>query len=343
MAPEQLIHGIIAYPITPFDEDAVDSDRLTALVEAMVNAGVHAIAPLGSTGESAYLSFAEWKTVVDTTVAAVGGRVPVVVGASDLTTAGAVARAEYAQAAGASSVMVLPVSYWPLNEREIVQHFTAVSDAISIPIMAYNNPATSGIDMSPTLLNRMFDTIANVKMVKESTGDIQRMLDLTELSAGELPFYNGSNPLVLAALRAGASGWCTAAPCLRPEPTIALYDAVRAGEIEQARVIYAELLPLLRFIVAKGLPTAVKAGLEILGEPAGDPRLPLLPLEPADRVELESILAAVATALSSDNWSERRGRPLAGPAKLRGARKRPVSRAFRRVMGRLARAFCHLA
>ena len=116
-------------------------------------------------------------------------------------------------------------------------------------------------------------------MVKESTGDIQRMIDLGELSGGELPFYNGSNPLVLEALIAGASGWCTAAPCLRPAPVIALYEAVVDGEIDRAKEIYEEMLPLLRFIVAKGLPPAVKSGLEILGEPAGVPRLPLLPLD----------------------------------------------------------------
>jgi 4-hydroxy-tetrahydrodipicolinate synthase len=292
MAQDQPIQGIIAYPITPFGEAGIDTDRLADLVDTMVNAGVHAIAPLGSTGESAYLSFNEWKTVVDTTIAAVAGRVPVVVGASDLTTAGTVARSDYAQQAGAVAVMVIPVSYWALNEREIVQHYTAVSDAISIPIMAYNNPATSGIDMSPTLLNRMFETIANVMMVKESTGDIRRMLDLKELSSGTLPFYNGSNPLVLKALLAGASGWCTAAPCLRPAPVIALYEAVAAGDTDRAQEIYDELLPLLSFIVAKGLPTAVKSGLDIIGEPAGVPRLPLLPLDPADRTRLESILAA---------------------------------------------------
>ena len=293
MAQEQLIHGIIAYPITPFGEAGIDVDRLTGLVDTMVDAGVHAIAPLGSTGESAYLSFDEWKTVVDATVAAVAGRVPVVVGSSDLTTAGTVARAEYAEQAGATAVMVIPVSYWALNEREIVQHYTSVSDAISIPIMAYNNPATSGIDMSPTLLNHMFESIANVKMVKESTGDIQRMLDLKELSSGELPFYNGSNPLVLKALLAGASGWCTAAPCLRPEPAIALYEAVVVGDTARATEIYEELLPLLSFIVSKGLPPAVKSGLDILGEPAGVPRLPLLPLDVEDRTQLESILAHV--------------------------------------------------
>jgi len=293
MAQEQLIHGIIAYPITPFGEAGIDVDRLAGLVDTMVDAGVHAIAPLGSTGESAYLSFDEWKTVVDATVAAVAGRVPVVVGSSDLTTAGTVARAEYAQQAGATAVMVIPVSYWALNEREIVQHYTSVSDAISIPIMAYNNPATSGIDMSPTLLNHMFESIANVKMVKESTGDIQRMLDLKQLSSGELPFYNGSNPLVLKALLAGASGWCTAAPCLRPAPVIALYEAVAAGDTARATEIYEELLPLLSFIVSKGLPTAVKSGLDMLGEPAGVPRLPLLPLDAEDRTQLESILAHV--------------------------------------------------
>jgi 4-hydroxy-tetrahydrodipicolinate synthase len=295
MAQEQLIYGIIAYPITPFSDSGIDTDRLAGLVDTMVNAGVHGIAPLGSTGESAYLSFDEWKTVVDTTVAAVGNRVPVVVGASDLTTSGTVARAEYAEQAGATAVMVIPVSYWALNEREIVQHFTSVSDAISIPIMAYNNPATSGIDMSPTLLNHMFESIENVQMVKESTGDIQRMLDLKELSSGALPFYNGSNPLVLKALLAGASGWCTAAPCLRPAPAIALYEAVASGDTDRAQEIYDELLPLLSFIVSKGLPPAVKSGLEILGEPAGVPRLPLLPLDDEDRTQLESILATVAT------------------------------------------------
>jgi 4-hydroxy-tetrahydrodipicolinate synthase len=293
MAQEPLIHGIIAYPITPFGAEGIDVDRLAGLVDTMVDAGVHAIAPLGSTGESAYLSFDEWKTVVDATVAAVAGRVPVVVGSSDLTTAGTVARAEYAQQAGSTAVMVIPVSYWALNEREIVQHYTSVSDAISIPIMAYNNPATSGIDMSPTLLNHMFESIANVQMVKESTGDIQRMLDLKQLSSGELPFYNGSNPLVLKALLAGASGWCTAAPCLRPAPVIALYEAVAAGDTARASEIYEELLPLLSFIVSKGLPPAVKSGLDILGEPAGVPRLPLLPLTAEDRAQLESILEHV--------------------------------------------------
>lgn len=287
------IHGIIAYPITPFTADGanVDTAKLAAVVEQLVSTGAHAIAPLGSTGESAYLTENEFDAVVDATVGTVDGRVPVVVGASDLTTANTIRRARYAQQAGADAVMVLPISYWKLGEREIFQHYASISAAVDLPIMVYNNPATSGIDMQPELLVRMFNDIDNVRMVKESTGDLTRMLRIKELSGGTLPFYNGSNPLVLDALLAGASGWCTAAPNLRPQPCLDLYDAVRRGDRARVQEIYDDLAPLLRFIVAGGLPTTVKAGLDLLGRNAGAPRPPLLPLDEAGRAELKGLLA----------------------------------------------------
>lgn len=287
------IHGIIAYPITPFtaDTSGIDKDRLAALVDRLVSSGVHAIAPLGSTGELAYLDESEFDAVVDTTMAAVSGRVPVVVGVSDLTTANTIRRARYAEQAGADAVMILPVSYWKLTDREIAQHYRSIGESIGIPIMAYNNPATSGVDMSPELLVTMFDNIDNVTMVKESTGDLTRMRRIAELSGGELPFYNGSNPLVLDALKVGASGWCTAAPNLRPQPCIDLYNAVRADDLEKAQLLYDDLKPLLQFIVAGGLPTTVKAGLDLLGFPVGDPRAPLLALDGQGRAELQDLLA----------------------------------------------------
>lgn len=286
------IYGIIAYPVTPFTEaDSIDTTRLAALVERLVSDGVHAIAPLGSTGELAYLDEPEFDAVVDATISAVAGRVPVIVGVSDVTTAKTMRRANCAQQAGADAVMILPVSYWKLTEREIAQHYRSIGDAIGIPIMAYNNPATSGVDMSPELLVSMFETIDNVTMVKESTGDLSRMQRIAELSGGRLPFYNGSNPLVLDALKAGASGWCTAAPNLRPQPCIDLYEAVRAGDLEKAQALYDDLKPLLEFIVAGGLATTVKAGLDLLGFPVGDPRAPLLPLDEQGRAELQGLLA----------------------------------------------------
>lgn len=285
------IHGILAYPVTPFtDDDRIDTDKLAALVDRLVAGGAHGIVPLGSTGESAYLTEAEFDAVIDTTIGVVDRRVPVIIGASDLTTANTIRRAQYAERSGADAVMVLPISYWKLSEREIAQHYAAIGAAIGIPIMVYNNPATSGIDMQPELLVQMFKDIDNVTMVKESTGDLSRMHRIAELSDGQLPFYNGNNPLALKAFNAGAKGWCTAAPNLRPQPCLDLYDAIRAGDAARAETLYEDLRPLLEFIVAGGLPTTIKGGLELLGRGVGVPRLPLLPLDDSGREELRRLL-----------------------------------------------------
>lgn len=285
------IHGVVAYPITPFrDDHTIDDAALSSLVDRLVTGGAHAIAPAGSTGELAYLDGAEYERVIETTIAAVDGRVPVIAGASDLSTRGTVSRATRARELGVDAVMILPVSYWRLTDAEVFTHYQAVSDGVGLPIMAYNNPATSGIDMSPELLVDMYDRIDNVTMVKESTGDISRMHRLTELTDGRLPFFNGSNPLVLEAFRAGATGWCTAAPCLRPAECLALVEAAESGDFDTAAKVYDDLRTLLEFIVSRGLPTTVKAGLDLLGVGVGNPRPPLLPLETDQRNVLGELL-----------------------------------------------------
>jgi 4-hydroxy-tetrahydrodipicolinate synthase len=288
---QPVFKGIIAYPVTPFSHSgAVDIATLEHLIDRLITQGSHAIAPLGSTGESAYLSDSEWDEVAERSIRHVAKRVPVVVGISDLTTRNAVRRAKFAEAAGADAVMVLPVSYWRLTEAEIFAHYSAIADAITVPIMIYNNPATSGIDMSPEFIVQLVSEIDNVTMVKESSGDIQRMHRLVQLSDGQIPFYNGSNPLALEAFLAGASGWCTAAPNLIPDWTLQLYESCVMGSVKGARDIFYAQLPLLQFILKGGLPTTIKAGLRILGFEAGDPRAPLQPLDRAKRRDLQAIL-----------------------------------------------------
>jgi len=303
--PTLNLHGIIAYPVTPFKDsgETIDTGTLSCLIERLIENGAHAIAPLGSTGESAYLLDAEWEEVAFVSIHQVAKRVPTIVGISELTTHNAIRRAKFAQQVGADAVMVLPISYWKLSEREVFQHYAAIAQAISIPIMVYNNPATSGIDLSPELIAQMVKEIDNVTMVKESTGDIQRMHRLYELSDGSIPFYNGSNPLALEAFAAGASGWCTAAHNLIPEFTTALYELTSKGDLFEAQRIFYQQLPLLKFILKGGLPTTIKAGLQLLGIKAGTPRLPMLPLDEAEVRQLNSILTRlgkgqIATSLS---------------------------------------------
>jgi len=286
------IHGIIGYTITPFSTDGqgLDLDALGRSIDRLIDSGVHAIAPLGSTGEGAYLSDAEWDQVSEFSIARVAGRVPTVVSVSDLTTAKAVRRARFAQAKGADVVMVLPASYWKLSEAEILAHYQAIGASIDLPIMLYNNPATSGIDMSVELILRIFNTVDNVTMVKESTGDIQRMHKLQLLGEGQVPFYNGCNPLALEAFAAGAKGWCTAAPNLIPQLNLDLYAAVLANDLSLARALFYRQLPLLDFILKGGLPATIKAGLRTLGLEVGDPRLPVFPLDEARNQQLQVML-----------------------------------------------------
>lgn len=282
--------GIIAYPITPFDsQEKVDLPLFRQQVERLVSSGIHGIAPLGSTGVLPYLTDDEKEAVTEAALEQTAGRVPTLVGVSNLTTDKTIYHAQFAEKAGASAVMIIPMSYWKLTDDEIVSHYDKVASGISIPIMAYNNPATGGVDMSPALLKRLLE-IPNVTMIKESTGDVQRMHYLRKELGEEVAFYNGSNPLALAAFAAGATGWCTAAANLIPELNIALYHAIQQNDLNTARDLFYQQTELLQFIVAKGLPRAIKAGLNLLGENGGHLRSPLKPLTAEETAALEVIL-----------------------------------------------------
>ncbi len=293
------LKGVVSYPITPFDEaEKVDIPLFKKLTERLISSGSHAIAPLGSTGVLPYLSDEEKEAITEATIQQVNGRIPTLVGVSNLTTEKTVYHAKFAEKAGATAVMIIPMSYWKLTEDEIIKHYDTVASQISIPIMAYNNPATGGVDMSPSLLKKLLQ-IPNVTMIKESTGDIQRMHYLKKELGEEVAFYNGSNPLALAAFSAGATGWCTAAPNLIPELNIALYEAVQSNDLEKAQKIFYEQFELLKYIVEKGLPRAVKAGLHILGENGGKLRSPLQPLTEKEISDLELILSKVKSSTLS--------------------------------------------
>ncbi len=288
------LKGIIAYPITPFTADgSVDLRKYSQLVDRMVTAGVHAIAPLGSAGVLPYLSDAERESVVAATMESVNGRVPVMIGVSSLTTERVVHHARFAEKMGATAVMIIPMSYWKLTEAEILKHYETVASAISLPIMAYNNPATGGLDMAPEFLAKLLK-IPNVTMIKESTGDVNRLHRLVQAAGEDVAFYNGSNPLALDAFIAGARGWCTAAPNLIPQLNLDLYAAIQSGDLPAALAVFRKQLPLLQFIVAGGLPRTVAAGLKILGIDGGYQRAPLLDITEADSDRLAGILKSLA-------------------------------------------------
>ena len=286
------IQGIISYPITPFHQngDGIDFDTFEQTLEALIKYKSAAIAPLGSTGESAYLTWDEWVSVAKKSIEVVNHRIPVIIGISELTTDMAVKKVRMAEELGADAVMVLPISYWKLSDQEIYTYYQDIAAAVSLPIMVYNNPATSGVDMSPELLVKLFENIENIKMVKESSGDIQRMHRIHELSDKKLPFYNGCNPLALEAFCAGASGWCTAAPNILRERPNELYKLIKNNNLEAARDEFYAQLPILRFIVKNGLPKTIKAGLNYLGFSVGIPRNPVKDLNSSELTKFKELI-----------------------------------------------------
>lgn len=288
--------GIIGYPVTPFNPDnkQVDLDKLGRVIDVLLEARVDAIAALGSAGEAAYLSEAEWKQVAEYTVQHVAGKVPVIIGIAELTTAQAVNYAQHAHQIGADMIMLSPFSYYKLSETEIFQHYETVASASPLPIMIYNNPATCGVDMSPAFMLSMVERIPTASMIKESTGDIQRMHKIYTLSEGKVPFFNGCNHMALEALNAGASGWCTAAPCLIGDKPKQLFDAIKQGENEKAQALFYQQYEFLEFIVSSGLAAAVKSGLALQGMDVGGPRKPLLPLDEQAQQKLQVMLEEFA-------------------------------------------------
>jgi dihydrodipicolinate synthase/N-acetylneuraminate lyase len=285
--------GIIPAITTPFDATgAIDLDALERNLAALLDAGVHGFVATGTMGEAGSLSAAERRSVIEATVRAADGRVPVIAGVSAGTAAAASALATDAAAAGADALMLLPPLGYRGDEREIVAFYRAVGTAAGLPLMAYNNPEASGTDMPPALIARLAAEVEQVVAVKECSGDARRIAALLN-EAPWLEVLVGGDDWALEGLFAGATGWTSGVADCAPAECVELYDACRAGEMERARAIYGRLLPLARLDMTPKLVQFYKGAQDALGFAGGPVREPRLELDEADRAVLEAALAAL--------------------------------------------------
>jgi 4-hydroxy-tetrahydrodipicolinate synthase len=267
-------HGVLPALITPFTEDgsAIDTDSLAAIVERLIGAGVGGVVPGGSTGEFTTLSNAERRLLVETTVEAAAGRVPVVAGTGALSTRETVELSVHAERAGAAAVMVVPPFYEPPAWPELLAHYTAVADAIAIPVMYYNLPGATGITLTAEQLREL-----PVTCLKDTGGDATAATELIQTDGPTL--LNGWDTLTFAALAAGVRAvvWGTAS--IAPEPCVELHRLLIDDiDLPAARELWARLWPLCRFLERQSYSAAVKAGCAIAGDATGPVRAPLLPL-----------------------------------------------------------------
>ena len=294
---EGTFEGIFVALVTPMTAgQEVDHATLASMVDYMIDQGVHGIIPLGSTGEYYALSPDERQAVVAGAIDAAGGRVPVVVGTNAGSTRDVIAYARQAQQLGAAGVLLAAPYYSLPTPDELVEHIRAVDRAIDVPIILYNYPARTGVDMTPDVVERLAE-LDNVRYIKESTGDKSRMGEIVRRCGKRISIFCGCDTLAVEFFEAGAVGWVTGAANVIPAPHVELYDlAVKRKDARGARACYERMRPALELMEGGGKYTQwVKAGCGIMGHPVGPPRQPLLP---ATKAEIATLREALKSCVS---------------------------------------------
>lgn len=286
------LRGTYTVLITPFTADggAVDVPALKKLVNWQIEQGIHGLIPLGSTGEFLSMTPEERAQVIEICVTEAAGRVPVLIGTGAEWTRDAVALAKEAEGMGADGVMVIPPYYSSPTPDELFEHYRRIGEAISLPVMIYNNPATANVDLTPPIVARLSE-IDNVLYIKESTLEVTRVRDIIELCGDRMTVFAGI--LGYESFWLGAQGWVAVCSNLIPRDSARLFELVADhGDKDQALALYKKMLPIVRWVGGHRYVAASKTGLGMMGLPVGDPRAPRLPLPEADALALRADLAA---------------------------------------------------
>ncbi|HET7136442.1 MAG TPA: dihydrodipicolinate synthase family protein, partial [Casimicrobiaceae bacterium] len=289
--------GVIPALTTPLDaSDRVDEGFLDEHARWVVEHGCTGLVPIGSLGESATLSGAEKRRVLEVCVAAVGNRVPVISGIAALSTAEAVALAKDAKAIGCSGLMVLPPYVYSTDWREMKAHVRAVIAATDLPCMLYNNPVAYKTDFLPAHIVELARELPNLQAVKESSTDVRRTTAIRALLGGRISVLCGVDDAIVEAIGAGALGWIAGLVNAFPAESVALYRAAVDGDVEDAFALYRWFLPLLRLDTVPKFVQLIKLAQKRVGMGSERVRAPRLPLEGAELREANAILdEALAT------------------------------------------------
>jgi 4-hydroxy-tetrahydrodipicolinate synthase len=291
----QELRGVYVVTVTPFTKDGeVDLDGIRRNVAWWVGQGVHGLIPLGSTGEFASLEDAQRTRIIETVIDAVGKRIPVVVGATAETTGRAVRYAREAERLGASGLLVLPPYYYTPTQEELVEHYRTIADAVGIPLMVYNNPSSSKVDILPETVARLAGH-PNIRYIKESSGDIRRITAIRMLTEDRMTVFCGWEDMAYESFLLGARGWVCVIGNIAPQSAVKLFDlAVERRDTAAAWALYGKMLPLLRYLEYAGrTQKALKHALDRMGLAGGCSSTPKLPLEEEHRRKIEQLLAAL--------------------------------------------------
>ena len=280
-------HGILTATATPFTADlSVDFDKYVEHVQWLAENGTHGVVTNGSLGEYQVLTAEERAKMLETAIAAAPSGFHVVAGVGAYGAAESRRWAEHAAAAGAGAVMLLAPNAYRANDDEVVAHFKEVGK-VGIPIIAYNNPFDTKVDLLPDLVARVADEVPNVVAIKEFTGDVKRVWQIHH-RAPRIEVLVGADDVMLELTTAGVVGWIAGFPNAFPKESSELYNLALAGKYVEAAPIYAAVHELFNWDSRKEFIQAIKLSMDIVGRYGGPTRLPRLPLPAADEAKVRA-------------------------------------------------------
>ena len=283
-------HGVFPYLVSPIDENGdVKEQVLANLVEHLISAGVHGLTPLGSTGEFAYLNWAQRSRVVEVVLEANAGRVPVVAGVAATTTDEGVRQARSFDAMGVDGILAILEAYFPLAESGVVSYFSAIARAVSCPIVLYTNPSFQRSDLSLPAIAQLAE-VPNIAYIKDASSNTGRLLSIRNRVGDRMKIFSASAHIPLCVMLIGGVGWMAGPACLIPEESVQLYKLARAGQWEQAMGLQSELWRFNQIFAKYNLAACIKAGLEMQGFPVGGPLPPQEPLSGTALDEVRQVL-----------------------------------------------------
>jgi 4-hydroxy-tetrahydrodipicolinate synthase len=286
--------GVFPYLVSPIDKSGrILTDVLGRLCADLIEAGVHGLTPLGSTGEFAYLNRAQREAVVQATIEAAGNRVPVVAGVASTATADAVEQARRWQRIGADGILAVLEAYFPLKDAQVESYFRAIADAVDIPVVIYTNPNFQRSDLTLDVIMRLSEH-PRIRYIKDASSNTGRLLSIMN-RAPKMKVFSASAHIPAAVMLIGGVGWMAGPACIVPRESVRLYDLCRAGKWAEAMALQRDLWRINEAFARYNLAACIKAGLQIQGYAVGDPVPPQTPLGADDRKVIEGILAEVAS------------------------------------------------
>ena len=287
------LSGVLVALATPFTADgSLDVSRLRELVDRTIDGGIHGVVACGSTGEFSALTVDERRLVVETVVDQAARRVPGVAQTGSTSTTEAIALSRHAQSVGADVIMPVAPYYEPLSLAETTNYLRRVAGSVEIPVMLYNLPGATGVDLSPDVVAALAREVGNIRYVKNTSPDMAQAAQLIHHYGDLVGTFLGWDTLILSSLVSGAAGVMAGTANVVPAEIVAVYDAVKAGDLEAARRAWARIYPLLDAALSVNYIAAVKLALEAAGFPAGSTREPVLPLDPAEAARITELASA---------------------------------------------------